>query len=138
MNHYTYEEIETGMKAGFEAEVTEEDQEAFCRITGDLNPLHREDSFAREKGYRGKVVYGMLTASYYSTLAGVYLPGERSLVHSCEAKFMKPVYIGDKLTIEGKVTEKNDTYRLIRVKAVIRNGQGEKVSKADMQIGILE
>ena len=50
---------------------------------------------------------------------------------------MKPVYIGDQLTIEGKVTEKNDTYRLIRVKAVIRNEAGEKVSKAEMQIGVL-
>lgn len=137
MNHYTYEEIEIGMKEMFSVEVKMEDQEAFCRITGDENPLHRDDAFAREKGYREKVVFGMLTASYYSTLAGVYLPGERSLVHSCEAKFMKPVYIGDQLTIEGKVTEKNDTYRLIRVKAVIRNEAGEKVSKAEMQIGVL-
>lgn len=137
MNRYHYEEIQEGMKESFSVEVKEEDQEAFRQITGDENPLHRDDGFAREKGYRAKVVFGMLTASYYSTLAGVYLPGERSLVHSCEAKFLKPVYIGDRLTIEGKVVEKNDTYRLIRVKAVIRNELGEKVSKADMQIGLL-
>lgn len=137
MNHYTYEEIAEGMKESFTVTVKEETQDAFRNITGDENPLHREDAFAREKGYREKVVFGMLTASYYSTLAGVYLPGERSLIHSCDVKFLKPVYIGDELTVEGRVTEKNDTYRLIRVKAVIRNGQGEKVSKADMQIGLL-
>lgn len=137
MNRYTYDEIEVGMRETFTVEVKEEDQTAFRRITGDENPLHREGAFAREKGYRDKVVFGMLTASYYSTLAGVYLPGERSLIHSLDAKFLKPVYIGDQLTVEGKVTEKNDTYHLIRIKAVIRNGQGEKVSKADMQIGII-
>ena len=56
MNHYTYEEIEIGMKETFSVEVKMEDQEAFCRITGDENPLHRDDAFAREKGYREKVV----------------------------------------------------------------------------------
>lgn len=137
MNHYSYEEIEVGLTKSFIATVTEADQVSFRKITGDENPLHKEDSFAVERGYREHVVFGMLTASYYSTLAGVYLPGERSLIHSVETKFLKPVYVGDILTIEGKVTEKNDTYKLIQVKATICNQNGEKVSKANMQIGLI-
>lgn len=137
MNSYTYEEITEGMKESFSVTVTEEMQNAFRNITGDINPLHNSAEFAKEKGYTSKVVYGMLTSSFYSTLAGVYLPGERSLVHSCESKFIKPVYIGDTLTIEGKVSEKNDTYRLIRIKAVIRNQNNEKVSKAELQVGLI-
>ena len=137
INNYSYEDIEVGMKETFTVTVTEEMQESFCRMTGDINPLHRDAEYARSKGYKDRVVYGMLTSSLYSTLAGVYLPGVRSLVHSCEAKFLKPVYIGDVLTVEGKVDEKNDTYSLIRIKAVIRNQDGVKVSKADMQIGLI-
>ena len=137
MNHYTYEEIEEGMVQSFEAVVTREDQEAFRGITKDENPLHKDSLFAVEKGYKDQVVFGMLTASYYSTLAGVYLPGERSLIHSVETKFLKPVYIGDTLKIEGKVTEKNDTYRLIYIKATIRNQDGVKVSKATLQVAVL-
>lgn len=138
MNHYTYEEINVGQKESFTVTVTEDMQQAFRNITGDVNPLHESESFAKEKGYEGKVVFGMLTSSFYSTLAGVYLPGERSLVHSVEAKYLKPVYIGDTLTIEGKVDEKNDTYRLIRIKAVIKNQKGDKVSKASMQVGLID
>jgi len=137
MNHYKYEELEVGHKESFEVTVTEEMLNAFGNITGDINPLHCSEEYAKEKGYEGKVVYGMLTSSFYSTLAGVYLPGEKSLVHSLEAKYLKPVYVGDRLTIEGKVDEKNDTYQLIRIKAIIRNQKGEKVSKALLQIGII-
>ncbi|MDO5573278.1 MAG: MaoC family dehydratase [bacterium] len=137
MNRYTYQEIEVGQKEHFTVTVTEEDQAAFCRITGDINPLHQDPAYAQEKGHKGCVVYGMLTASYYSTLAGVYLPGERSLVHSVKSKFLKPVYIGDTLFIEGTVTEKNDTFQMITVKAVIQNQDGVKVSKAELQIGLI-
>lgn len=137
MNTYSYDEITVGMKEVFEVVITPEMQNAFCKITGDVNPLHQDEAFAKSKGYEGAVVYGMLTSSFYSTLAGVYLPGEKSLVHSIEAKYLKPVYVGDTLTIEGKVDEKNDTYKLIRVKAVIRNQKGEKVSKALMQVGLI-
>ena len=134
MNRYTYDEIEIGQKEHFSVTVREADQEAFCRITGDVNPLHRDLEYAAAKGHKGCVVYGMLTASYYSTLAGVYLPG---LVHSVKSKFLKPVYIGDTLLIEGTVTEKNDTFQMIIVKAVIQNQDGVKVSKAELQIGLI-
>ena len=115
MNQYTYDEIKVGQKEHFSVVVTPEDQAAFCKITGDVNPLHQDAEYAAAKGHKGCVVYGMLTASYYSTLAGVYLPGERSLVHSVKSKFLKPVYIGDTLLIEGTVTEKNDTFQMIIV-----------------------
>lgn len=137
MNRYTYDEIEVGMEESFSVTVTEADQAAFCRITGDVNPLHRDAEYAASKGHKSCVVYGMLTASYYSTLAGVYLPGEKSLVHSVKSKFLKPVYVGDTLLIEGTVTEKNDTFQMIIVKAVIQNQDGVKVSKAELQIGLI-
>ncbi|MCR5688584.1 MAG: MaoC family dehydratase [Lachnospiraceae bacterium] len=136
MNEYTYEEIETGHKESFTVTVTEEMMEKFRDITGDINPLHNDGEYARSLGHRGRVAYGMLTASLLSTLAGVYLPGRRSLIHEVDVKFAKPVYIGDTLTVEGAVDDKNDTYSLLIVKAVICNQDGEKVCRAKMQIGV--
>ena len=137
MNRFTYDEIEVGHKESFRVRVTKEDMDRFRSLTGDINPLHADPGYAKEHGHRDCVVFGMLTASYLSTLAGVYLPGEHSLIHSVKTKFSGAVYVNDELTIEGTVTEKNDTFELIIVKAVIKNRDGEKVCKAEMQIGII-
>ncbi|NLG03440.1 MAG: MaoC family dehydratase [Clostridia bacterium] len=137
MKQYTFEEIKIGQKETFHVKVTSEDQKAFLAITGDCNPLHCDPDYAKQKGYSGCVVYGMLTASYYSTLAGVWLPGEKSLIHKIQTKFLKPVLIGDELSVTGEVIEKNDTFQMITVKAFITNQAGQKVSKAEMQIGLI-
>ena len=136
MNTYTYDQIEVGRKESFTVTVTGEEMDKFREITGDVNPLHSDAEYAKEHGHRDRVVFGMLTASYLSTLAGVYLPGERSLIHSVDVKFEGAVYPGDELTIEGTVTEKNDTFKLIVIKVIIKNADGKKVCKAKMQIGV--
>lgn len=136
MNHYTYDEIRIGQKESFEVTITEEMMEMFLKITGDNNPLHNDEDYAVKRGHPGKVVYGMLTASFLSTLAGVYLPGERSLIHSVDIKLRKPVYVGDVLKIEGVVSDKSDSVRVITVKYTITNNDAVKVSKGEMQIGI--
>ena len=80
----------------------------------------------------------MLTASFLSTLVGVYLPGERSLIHSVETKFTKPVYIGDVLNVCGEVVEINDTVKQIVLKVEIRNQYEEKVLRGKMKVGFLD
>ncbi|MCR5357842.1 MAG: MaoC family dehydratase [Lachnospiraceae bacterium] len=137
MNTYTYDEIQAGHRESFTVTVTEADMDKFREISGDVNPLHKDADYAKEHGHKDRVVFGMLTASYLSTLAGVYLPGERSLIHSVEVKFEGAVYPGDELTVEGTVAEKNDTFNLIVIKVIIRNGEGKKVCKAKMQVGVV-
>ena len=137
MNTYTYDEIEVGHKESFTVTVTDGEMDKFREITGDINPLHKDADYAKSHGHPDRVVFGMLTASYLSTLAGVYLPGEHSLIHSVDIKLEGAVYPGDELTIEGTVTEKNDTFQLIIVKVMIRNQAGRKVCKAKMQIALI-
>lgn len=137
MNRYTFDQLSVGMSHEFTVTVTREHQEQFRHITGDINPLHSDSDFAREKGFEDQVVYGMLEASFYSTMAGVFLPGENSLIHRVEVLFKKPVYIGDTLTVRGRISEKNETFQFIKVKCeIIRNGT-EKCSRGVMQIGVL-
>lgn len=137
MNQYRFEDIYVGLKEEFQVTVTEEMLSQFCQITGDVNPLHTDEGFAKEKGYQSKVAYGMLTASFLSTLAGVYLPGERSLIHSVESKFTKPVHVGDTLTISGQVTECNKMFSVFTMKTTIVNQDGEKVLRGKMQVGVI-
>lgn len=137
MNQYRFEDIHVGLKEEFQVTITADMLKQFCQITGDVNPLHTDETFAKEKGYESNVAYGMLTASFLSTLAGVYLPGERSLIHSVESKFTKPVYVGDTLTISGQVTECNEMFSVFTMKTTIVNQKGEKVLRGKMQVGIL-
>lgn len=138
MNEYTYDEITIGQEESFQVTVSEEMMEQFLRITGDVNPLHRDAAYAVTRQYVDKVVYGMLTASFFSTLAGVYLPGKYSLIHSVESKFLRPVYVGDMLTVSGTVKEKEDAYHMLILDLLIKNRKGEKVVKGTMQIKVLD
>ena len=138
MNEYTFEQIEIGHKESFVKTITTEMEDAFRKMTGDENPLHKVDSFAVEIGegkFKSHVTFGMLTASLYSTLAGVYLPGKYSLIHSiANISFKKPVFAGDELTVTGVVKDKQDELKLLLVEVKITNQNGKVVSKADMKI----
>ena len=138
MNEYLYDQLKIGQKESFSQLITEEMMDKFKDISGDINPMHLNDSFAKEHGFSGRIVYGMLTASLYSTLAGVYLPGKYCLLYRVDSQFRKPVFIGDTLTVIGTVKEKNDAFNMIIVKAQILNQKNEKVSKAVIEIGLMD
>ena len=140
MNRYTYDEISVGHSEVFQATVTDEMMSGFLNITGDVNPLHTDDEFAIKSSggkFSGKAAYGMLTASFMSTLAGVYLPGENSLIHKVEAEFPLPVYVGDKLTFTGIVANKNDNFNTIELKVTAVNDEGKKVLRGKMRVEVL-
>lgn len=136
MNQYQFEDLRIGMEGCFSKNITEDMAEKFLEITGDMNPLHTDDGFAQRRGYPRRVVHGMLTASLYSTLAGLYLPGEQCLLWEVDAKFASPVYIGDRLEVYGKITEVNGNYHYIRVKSHIKNQNGKTVSRAVITAGV--
>jgi len=132
----TFEEMTIGKTVSFSRTVSAEMMDAFAAISGDENPLHVDEAYAKAQGQPGRVVYGMLTASLYSTLCGMYLPGERSLLQSVDVKFHKPVFIGDVLTVTGEVVERHEGLNVIRIRAVIRNQHGKRVSSANLQVGV--
>lgn len=145
MNEYRFEEIISKeedkteyTKAEFSETVTSEMMQKFYEISGDDNPLHMDEAFAKEHGFNSRVVYGMLTASFYSRLAGVYLPGKYCLLHSVESSFKNPVFIGDTLTVTGYVKEKHEATRTLDIVATITNQNGKKVSKAKILAGFLK
>lgn len=138
MNEYRFNEIYEDMTHEFHVTITEEKQNLFRMVSGDTNPLHGDAIFASTRGYDGVVVFGMLTASFYSQLVGVFLPGKYCLFHSIDTKFIKPVFIGDELLVSGTVKEKREKFRQLVIQAIIKNQHNEKVSKAIITVGVLD
>lgn len=139
MNEYKFEDIYKGQIEEFTFEITEEKMQQFCNISGDNNPLHTDLNYAKTKGYNEVVVYGLLTTSALSTLAGVYLPGKYSLIHSVEISYARPVFVSSSpLRVRGEVIEKDDRFSRITVKISILDKNGAKVCRGVMQIGVLQ
>ena len=136
MNQYTLADMTPGLTESFTVTVTEEMMAAFEAITGDCSPIHVDADYAKGRGYPGRVVYGMLGASFFSTLAGVYLPGEHCLLHGGECKFAKPIFIGDTLTITGTVTNVSEVVAEAEIKAVITNQDGKRVTSGVIRAGL--
>lgn len=136
MNSYTMADLSVGMQEQFTVTVTQQMMDQFYAITGDCSPIHIDADYAAGRGYSGRVVYGMLGAGFFSTLAGVYLPGEHCLLHQVDSKFVKPIFVGDVLTISGKVEEINETFGEITIKAQITNQDGKKVTRAVIKAGV--
>ncbi|OUS27116.1 dehydratase [Gammaproteobacteria bacterium 45_16_T64] len=136
MENYTIETIALDQSHDFQVKIYPAMVDAFTELSGDINPLHTSKTFAMEKGFHDRVVYGMLTASFYSTLIGVFLPGRNALLQELDTTFRKPVFIGDELTVHGRVIDINTRLSRIEVQASITNQIGQKVSKARIKAGI--
>ncbi len=138
MNEYRYADIEVGHTESFSVNVSQDMLDKFKDITGDVNPLHNDIDFAIQGGYEGKVVYGFLVSAFYSTLAGVYLPGKWSLIYDVQIGMSASVFIGDELFVSGFVIEKDDAYKMLTLKIQIKNQKGRKVSKGKMRVMVRE
>ncbi len=136
MNHYTLAEMQPGLTESFTVTVTQEMMDAFLNLTGDCSPIHVDEDYAKGRGYPGRVVYGMLGASFFSTLAGVYLPGEHCLLHGVDCKFARPVFVGDTLTVSGTVTHVSEAVSEAEIKATITNQDGKKVTRGVIRAGL--
>lgn len=137
MNHYTFDEIALGHIESFATRIGKEQMELFQVLTGDENPLHTNTEYASMCGFSGCVVYGMLTASYLSTLAGMYLPGMRALIHSMDISFPNALVLETgEVTISGTVIDKNETFKILTIKVQVLNATKKKVLRGTMKVGV--
>lgn len=99
---YSLEDLTIGMTARYARTITEADLVLFAGISGDSNPLHMNETYALTTPFKGRIVHGMLSASFLSTAIAGRLPGPGSIYISQNLKFRAPVRIGD--TVEARVT----------------------------------
>jgi 3-hydroxybutyryl-CoA dehydratase len=99
------DEIKPGMSATTERTVTERDIQLFGEATGDMNPVHFDEDYARKTIFRGRVAHGALSIGFISALLGTKLPGDGSIFVSASIAFKSPVRIGDTVTTTATVRE---------------------------------
>lgn len=110
MKEYRFDDCDIGTNESFTVEVTESMMALFQVVSGDENPMHLDGEYAKGHGYENRLVYGMLTSSFYSRLVGMYLLGKYCVLKSIEIFFVRPVYINDVLFITGRVKEKDKRF----------------------------
>ena len=102
---YHMDDLKPGMSESFAKQVTEHDVELFGEVSGDVNPVHFDEAFAKKTIFRGRVAHGALTLSFLSTVVGMKLPGPGSVVLNITIAFKGPVRIGDTVTATCTVRE---------------------------------
>ena len=122
-----FSDFREGETASLTREVTSQDIETFCRLSGDCNPLHVDPDYSRSSGFRGVLAHGLLVAAPVSQLAGHLLPGRRCLLLVVEAEFVAPVYIGDRLTYKAVIVKLSPGLRTMKVEWRATNQQNELV-----------
>lgn len=123
-SEYKFDEISIGDKKKFTEKIDESKLQEFAKLSGDLNPLHMDEAYARTTKFKKRVCHGMLLASFFSKLVGMHLPGKNALYFSQDLNFQSPCYLGDQITVEGEVLDKSDSTRIITIKTSIYNQDG--------------
>ena len=129
-----YEQIRVGEKSEIIQTITKESVQRFAELTGDYNPLHMDDEFAIKKGFDGKIVHGMLSASVSTMIAGMELPGHGSLLYSQSINYIAPAKIGDTLRIIAEVVHKSVSLRVVLLKINTFNQKGRKLLSMKVKV----
>jgi len=122
--------FKVGEKASASRTVTEADVVLFGGVTGDLNPAHFDEAWARTTRVGGRLAHGMLTAGYVSAVLGMRLPGPGTIYLSQTLRFTSPERIGDTITATVEVAEIIEDKRL-RLITTATNQDGKRVLEGE-------
>ena len=108
----------------------------FASLTGDNSPLHMEDGFAQERGFKSRLVHGGLLVGCISQLVGVHFPGKNAIIQTLNIKFSHPAYIGDTLKIDSIVDQVSESVKTVIIKLTITNQETDQILlKSKVQVG---
>lgn len=132
-----YEDIKVGTMYEFEKIITQAEIMKFAELSGDYNPLHADAEFGSRSQFGQNIAHGMLGASFFSTLVGMYCPGKNSLYLSQTLQFKKPLFNNDLIIVRGIVMDKQDSVKMITLKTeILRNG--EVMISGEAKVKVLE
>jgi meromycolic acid (3R)-3-hydroxyacyl-[acyl-carrier protein] dehydratase HadB len=122
-----FDSIRTGQTLpALTKQVTVEQIQQYAEASGDRNPIHVDDTFARAAGLPGVIAHGMLTMAFANQMVTDWL-GDRSLLKKLQGRFAGMVLPGDEVSCTGTVTSKDDAMRRVVISIVVTNQRGEKV-----------
>ncbi len=130
----TIDQLEVGQKVSFTKTVTEADVYNYAGVSGDFNPAHMNEEYAKNTAFKTRIAHGMLSAGFISAVLGTKLPGPGTIYLNQDLRFTKPVHFGDTITatitVEELIKEKN---RAI-LKTVCTNQDGDVVVEGTAKV----
>jgi len=123
---------------GDSAEITktidQADIQAFADVTGDHNPIHLDESFAKTTRFGRRIAHGMLTASLISSVLANKLPGEGSVYLGQTLQFVAPVFPGDEITARVTIKEIREDKPILKLETICSNQRGEVVIRGEASV----
>ena len=123
----TINELHVGDCASYKRTITGPMIDAFAEISGDHNPVHLNDNYAKNTMFGQRIAHGALVSSLFSTILGTELPGEGCIYMSQSSKFVAPVKVGDSITATVTVKEIIAEKNRVLLETVACNQEGKTV-----------
>lgn len=133
-----FEDIQVGDSAWMRRTITEADIVNFAGVSGDFNPIHIDDLYAKGTMFKGRIVHGFFTASFISNVIGNQLPGPGGIYVQQHLRFTAPVRMGDTITTRVEVTEKIPEKKRIILKTVCTNQDGKDVLVGEAEMLVMD
>lgn len=125
-------DFEVGNQASLTKRVTAEDVNTFATLTGDFNPLHVDEEYARASRFGGRIAHGAFTAGLISAVLGNDLPGPGAIYLSQFIEFLAPVYIGDTITARVEVSSWRPDKKIVTLKTDAYNQEQHQVATGEV------
>ena len=130
----TIEQIKVGDTAEFSKTVSESDVYLYAGITGDLNPAHINETYAKDTFFKTRIAHGMLTAGFISRILGMQLPGPGTIYMRQSLNFLAPVRFGDTITALVEVMDVIAEKNRVRLKTTCTNQEGTVVLDGEAMV----
>lgn len=124
-----YEELKIGEEASFSKTITETDVYLFAGISGDFNPLHVNEEYAKQTPFKTRIAHGPLPLSLIAPVLGMKLPGLGTVAVEITCRFKAPTYFGDTITARATVAEKIEDKKWVRMALTWTNQRDEIVGE---------
>ena len=118
--------------------VSDKVYEGFILVFQDKNPMHTQDDFARNFGFKERVMHGNILNGFLSYFIGERLPLKNVVIQTEQIQYVLPVYLNESLDFRCEVTDVYDSVRSLEFKFYFQNSLGKKVARGNIQIGILK
>lgn len=127
----SYDELVLGEEAAFSKTITETDVVLFAGLSGDFNPIHMDEEYARQTPFKRRIAHGALPQSLIAPVLGMKLPGPGTIVVEIRCRFKAPTYFGDTITAKATVAEKIPEKKRVRMALTWTNQQGETIADGE-------
>lgn len=117
--------------------VSPELHSGFMNLFEDRNPLHTDEAFAQEKGFKSKVMHGNILNGFLSYFVGECLPIKNVIIHSQDIKYSKPVFLNDSITLHAEIKEFFESVNVLQISFYFENDENSKLATGHIQLGIL-